>query len=176
MSPTVRMNALYDHRIVRASPYTACMLDVIGFDAHERGVESARALLDRLRGAGVTQEQIAKVLGISQPNAATFYNPGKNGKFRQLKWDEGAKLLAEFGMEIEEAERAELSSELLMPIVAEMVRHAQRRQAGSIVRPLAVALARYLRQIAASPTIHANQDALEAVAQAVVPAPLEATQ
>jgi len=171
MSGTVLMPPEYDNRMIYASPNTFFMLDA-GFSVpQQRRVQTSHDFLDRLRAAGITQEQIAKVLGVSQPNAATLYKPGKNGKLRMLKWDEGAKLIKAFGDEIgepsTEAAPSPISEELLSPIVEEIVAQAQSGKPGSSVRPLAEALSRYLRQLAASPAIHASPDALAAVAQAV---------
>jgi hypothetical protein len=75
------------------------MLDACYFAGHHHLVETSIEFLERLKAAGVTQEAIGKVLGIAQANAATFYKPGKNGKLRTLKWDEGSKLAKEFGLE-----------------------------------------------------------------------------
>jgi hypothetical protein len=97
------MAASYDYRIYDASGNAITMLDDFIAGQHQRAVESSKDLLERLKGAGVTQAQIGDVLGIAQANAATFYTPGKNGKLRTLKWDEGARLIERFGDKIGES-------------------------------------------------------------------------
>lgn len=135
---------------------------------HDSAVESSSEILDRLKRKGVTQQQIADVLGVAQPNVSTLYAQGKNGKPRQLKWDEGVKLIEEFGLGEADREEVGVSEELLEPMVEEILDMAK-RPGGSEVRLLASALARYLRQITRSPAIRENRDALKAVAQAVSP-------
>ena len=67
---------------------------------HQAWVLSAQDILDRLKAAGITHERIARVLGVSTPNATRLYNPDpKTGKCRKLGYDEGVSLVVEFGLE-----------------------------------------------------------------------------
>ena len=52
-----------------------------------------------LKARGVTQAEIARVLGVAQPNVATLYNPAKTGRLRKLGYDEAVALIAAFGLE-----------------------------------------------------------------------------
>ncbi len=68
---------------------------------HLWDVDSASQILAALREKGVTQAEIARVLNIAQPNAATLYTPGKNGKLRELKYDEGMALIQAFDLDMQ---------------------------------------------------------------------------
>lgn len=74
------------------------MLDRADGVHHHPHMENAADILAALRERGVTQKQIARVLGVRQPNAATLYTPGKNGSTRKLGYDEAIKLIREFGL------------------------------------------------------------------------------
>lgn len=62
-------------------------------------MRTAAEILAELRSKGVTQSAMAKVLGVQQPNVATLYNPAKNGKLRQLGYDEAIALIRAFGLD-----------------------------------------------------------------------------
>ncbi|MGF7146470.1 transcriptional regulator with XRE-family HTH domain [Sphingomonas zeicaulis] len=51
-----------------------------------------------LKARGVTQAEIARVLGVAQPNVATLYNPAKTGRLRKLGYDEAMALIAAFDL------------------------------------------------------------------------------
>lgn len=134
---------------------------------------TATEILRVLDQRGVTRTELGKVLGISQPNATRLYSPDpRSQKLRDLTYEEGRKLIEHYKLEEKASPVAEpvyLNEELLGPIVQEIARLARSERGELPARPLASALSRYLRQIAERPAIHASQDALEAVAQAVVP-------
>lgn len=58
--------------------------------------EIREALKARLDARHITQTDVARVLGVQQPNAATIFKPGKNGKLRGIGYDEGLKLIDKF--------------------------------------------------------------------------------
>lgn len=137
---------------------------------------SAQEILDAIERLGVGRADLAKALGVSQPNATRLYKPDpRTGKTRELSYEEGRRLIEIFNIDSEgEAqpdEPAFLNEELLEPIVREIVEASRGDKSASAARPLASALSLYLRQIVSRPAIHASQDALEAVAQSVVPLP-----
>jgi len=138
-------------------------------------MQDAQAILDALDRKGVTREALAQAIGVSQPNATRLYKPdARTNKKRTLGYDEGRKLIEVFHLEDDaepEADPHYLNEELLIPIVDEIAAVARQNQSESASRPLAEALARYLRQIVGRPAIHSSRDALEAVAQSVVPRP-----
>ena len=90
---------LYDNRIDSASANTAFGLDTRKNPVHSSGVKSSAEIIDELRSRGIKQSEIAEVLHIKQPNVATLFTQGKNGKPRALKYDEGVKLIAAFKLE-----------------------------------------------------------------------------
>lgn len=62
-------------------------------------MRSAQEILALLKARGVTQAEIARVLGVAQPNVATLYNPAKTGRLRKLGYDEAMELIAAFGLD-----------------------------------------------------------------------------
>jgi len=172
MSGTVAMTNTYDHRISGASPNTTFIVDGPRDEDHCRDVESSAEFLERLRQAGVTQKQIAEALGIAQPNAATLYTPGKNGKLRKLGWDEGAVLASAFKVEpvagaAVAAESQPVSADLLAPLMAALLplvprSGAPERSAQALSEVLAYGL-ELLRKPGAT---RASDDALEVAARA----------
>ena len=67
-------------------------------------MRSAQDILALLKARGVTQAEIARVLGVAQPNVATLYNPAKTGRLRKLGYDEAVALIAAFGLEADAAD------------------------------------------------------------------------
>lgn len=67
-------------------------------------MKSAHDILALLKARGVTQAEIARVLGVAQPNVATLYNPAKTGRLRKLGYDEAVALIAAFGLERDAAD------------------------------------------------------------------------
>lgn len=135
---------------------------------------TAADILRILDERGVKRGDLAKVLGVSQPNATRLYAPDPRSKTqnpRTLTYDEGCKLIEHYRLENDQAdnEPVYLNVELLGPIVAEIVRLVRAQRGEIPVRPLALALSRYLQQLEERPAIRSSQDALEAVAQTSVP-------
>lgn len=68
--------------------------------AHVCEMDSADEILAALKAQGVKQGDIAKVLGVAQPNVSALYNPVKRtGKTRELSYDEGVKLVRAFNLD-----------------------------------------------------------------------------
>lgn len=84
------------------SPQGLCAtfaLAYAGESAHLAAMRSTSDILAALKDKGVTHERIGVVLGITTPNATKLYNPAsKTGKPRKLSYDEGLKLIEEFGL------------------------------------------------------------------------------
>lgn len=93
------MNTIYDSRILHASANTTFALDEAAYARHAEDMLTAAEILAALKERGVTQKAIANVLGVQQPNAATLYTPAKNGKLRQLSYDEGVALIEAFDLD-----------------------------------------------------------------------------
>lgn len=100
MSGTVAISCAYDNRIKHSSENATFVLDDAFFMSHQRWMRTATEILGQLRAKldakQTTQAAIGKVLGVAQANVSTFWTPGKNGKLRQLKWDEALKLSEAF--------------------------------------------------------------------------------
>lgn len=139
---------------------------------HARDVDSSTEFLERLRLAGVTQKQIADALGIGQPNAATLYTPGKNGKLRKLGWDEGAILAAKFNIEpmnapSPDAEPEPISADLLAPLLDALLPLMPKGgQTDRSSRALSEVLAYGLELLRRPGSSRASADALEVAARA----------
>lgn len=163
----------YDDRIVNASPNTTFIVDALERQDHGRGVESSAEFLERLRLAGVTQNQIAEALGIGQPNAATLYKPGKNGKLRKLGWDEGAILAAKFDLEptperVIAGDQQPVSADLLAPLMSALLPLVPKTGATErSARVLSEVLAYGLELLRRPDATRASDDALEVAARAV---------
>jgi predicted XRE-type DNA-binding protein len=103
MSETVCMGALYDNRIGFAMPNTILGLDAINEAAHSHEMRSEAEIREALRAKiaakAITQTDVAKVLGVQQPNAATIFTPARNGKLRRISYDEGLKLIEHFQLD-----------------------------------------------------------------------------
>lgn len=65
----------------------------------ESAAEIRAALKAKLDAKEITQKEIGSTLGIQQPNVATLFTPGKNGKLRGIDFDEGMKLIRRFSLE-----------------------------------------------------------------------------
>jgi hypothetical protein len=171
ISGTVAISAAYDNRISCASDNTTFALDGYDFRPHQHQVETSTEFLARLKAAGATQEQIGKVLGIAQSNAATFYTPGKNGKLRKLKWDEGAKLAKAFNLGLPKGESVivPVSAETIAPILdALLPMEPQAGRTDQSVEALSGALAYGLRLLAESGASLQSADALRVAAHGAV--------
>lgn len=118
MLSTVSMTPVYDNRILCASDNTAFALDADYRRDHSADMESEdqirAALRAKLDAKEITQTDIAAALGVGQPNANTLFNPGKNGKIRAIKFDEGQKLIQAFGLSCETDSRIEMVNEELL--------------------------------------------------------------
>jgi predicted XRE-type DNA-binding protein len=90
-----------------ATANTTFALDGLRQQRHSWGMRTAVEILAELRERGVTQTAMGKVLGIQQPNVATFYTPGRNGKLRQLGYDEAIALMKAFELEKDAASPSE---------------------------------------------------------------------
>jgi predicted XRE-type DNA-binding protein len=103
MVSTVCMPLIYDNRILRARVNTAFALDATPGSFHECEMENAAeiraALKAKLDAREITQKEIGNTLGIQQPNVATLFSPGKNGKLRGIDFDEGVKLIQRFRLD-----------------------------------------------------------------------------
>lgn len=103
MLSTVCMTLIYDNRILSASVNTAFALDAAARSFHDKVMENAAeiraALKAKLDAREITQKEIGNTLGIQQPNVATLFSPGKNGKLRGIDFDEGVKLIRRFGLD-----------------------------------------------------------------------------
>lgn len=148
ISGTVVIARQYDNRIGDASDNTFFGLDGWRSSYHHAPVESSREFLDRLK-AVATQEAIAKALGIAQPNAATLFTPGKNGKLRALKWDEGVRLAKAFGIAPQQedpkpapvpAPDSDLNEDTLAALIQDSLQELPAATIGDLPRQLAGAL------------------------------------
>ena len=74
----------------------------------ESAAEIRAALKAKLDAKEITQREIGSTLGIQQPNVATLFAPGKNGKLRGIDFDEGMKLIRRFSLEDSPADSAPL--------------------------------------------------------------------
>lgn len=130
-------------------------------------MDTQAEILAALRDKGVTQKQIAQVLHINQPNAATLYTPGKNGKLRKLSYDEGITLIREFELEIDAVAPAPPSAESLEPLLDALLPLAPSgRLTDQSRRALAVALSYGLASLGIQTAKPASGDAIEAAARA----------
>lgn len=94
------MTSIYDIRIDQASANTTFALDAVMSCAHLCDMDSSEEILAALKAQGVKQGEIAKVLGVAQPNVSALYNPVKRtGKTRELSYDEGVKLVRAFNLD-----------------------------------------------------------------------------
>lgn len=125
MSGTVAIPNAYDNRIKHARVNATFVLDDAFFMSHQGWMHTAAEILNSLRlkldARETTQAAIGKVIGIAQANVSTFWTPGKNGKLRQLKWDEALKLSEAFDIPLADGEtRDELdwpSADTLAPLL-----------------------------------------------------------
>ena len=118
MASTVCITPIYDNRMLEASANTTFALDAAERCPHvsemENAAEIRAALKAKLDAREITQKEIGLTLGIQQPNVATLFTPGKNGKLRGIDFDEGMKLIRRFRLEESEAGKAALPSEALL--------------------------------------------------------------
>lgn len=88
--------------MIAARENTAFALDAIFVAAHYAAMDSAQqireALKAKLDAKQITQRQIGEVIGIAQPNVQTLFTPGKNGKLRDISFDEGKDLIRQFSL------------------------------------------------------------------------------
>lgn len=103
MLSTVSITPIYDNRMLEASANTTFALDAMSRCFHLSEMENASeiraALKAKLDAKEITQKEIGSALGIQQPNVATLFSPGKNGKLRGIDFDEGMKLIKRFRLE-----------------------------------------------------------------------------
>lgn len=82
---------------------TTFALDAVAQAAHLVEMRSEAEIRDALRARldakKITQTDVAQVLGVQQPNAATIFKPAKNGKLRRISYDEGLKLIEHFELD-----------------------------------------------------------------------------
>lgn len=114
--------------------------------AHVNEMDSSSQIREALRAKlddrQITQVEIGRALGIAQPNVATLFKPGKNGKLRDISYDEGLKLIERFGLRDADASNLSMLNEnLLARLLASL---APALPSGplseSAARPLAAAL------------------------------------
>lgn len=103
MPSTVCIPNIYDNRMLDASANTTFALDADAGCFHvsemENAAEIRAALKAKLDAKEITQKDIGAALGIQQPNVATLFIPGKNGKLRGIDYDEGVRLIRRFGLD-----------------------------------------------------------------------------
>lgn len=112
--------------MILATANTTFALDARFLALHPDEMRSAAqilaALRQRLDQREITQSDVARVIGITQPNVATFWVPAtKTGKTRKLSYDEGVALIQAFDLNAEEAAEQPRSTypnaEMLEPIL-----------------------------------------------------------
>lgn len=118
MSSTVCMTPVYDNRISCTSINTTFALDAKRRCFHLSEMENASeiraALKAKLDAKEITQKEIGSALGIQQPNVATLFIPGKNGKLRGIDFDEGMKLIRRFRLGDKSAPQQPAISEAML--------------------------------------------------------------
>lgn len=87
------MQHLYDNRKGHASPKTIFGLDVFAPSRHGCCMFGTSQLLDALESRGISQAEMARVLGLPSSRISEMY-AGK----RQVKLDEAKKLVDAFGL------------------------------------------------------------------------------
>ncbi|MDH4746651.1 XRE family transcriptional regulator [Sphingomonas sp. CBMAI 2297] len=97
------MSSTYETRISMAIGNTTFALDRRVGSEHLGEMQTASeilaALKRRLDSREITQQDVADVLGVKQPNVSTLFNPVKRtGKPRALTYDEGVALVREFNL------------------------------------------------------------------------------
>jgi len=80
----------------------------------DNAAEIRAALKAKLDARQITQKEIGVTLGIQQPNVATLFTPGKNGKLRGIDFDEGMKLIRRFGLDDPESAKPALLNEAVL--------------------------------------------------------------
>jgi len=144
-------------------------LDSAKMQRHLLDMDSAAEILAALREKGVKQAEIARVLNIAQPNAATLYTPAKNGKLRKLAYDEGLALIKAFDLDVEATAATTPSAEALEPILDALLPLAPSgRMTGQSLRALAEALSYGLASLGIQNASVASSDVRAAAARAAV--------
>lgn len=174
MSGVFAMPDIYGTRMPLASLNTRPVFAFNAATGDAAPMISAAQILAEIDQKGISRAKLAEALGVAQPNATRLYVPdprSKSKETRALTWDEGCVLIEKFGLAAnsDQPEPSHLNESLLRPIVAEIVAVARRARSDDSLQPLTTALARYLQQLDTRPSIRANPDALDAVAQSVVP-------
>lgn len=161
------MTELYDNRMSSARPNTAFALDEIDWTVHAVEMRTSREILDELKARGITQGEIAEVLRVKQPNVATLYNPGKNGKPRRLGYDEAIALIDKFGLDADEAgEPKPPSAENLKQLLNVLLPLAPKGHVSEpSLRALSEALAHGIELLGSYASTPASQDAIEVAAR-----------
>lgn len=137
-------------------------------------MRTADDILQELRDRKIHQRDIARVLGVQQPNVSTLFAPSKKtGKTRRLGYDEAIALIGAFNLGSEqtspiEAPEQPLPSEAtFQTLLAEVMRiSAGIELPEQLARPVARHLRLCLELLARNPAIQDNRDALKAVADA----------
>jgi predicted XRE-type DNA-binding protein len=104
--------------MLEASANTTFALDAMRRCFHVSDMENASeiraALKAKLDAREITQKEIGTALGIQQPNVATLFSPGKNGKLRGIDFDEGMKLIKRFRLDDADGQRSSVLNEALL--------------------------------------------------------------
>lgn len=174
MSVTVAMHLHYDKRSAYASVTTKSVAESHSALLHDLGMITHADLLQWLharRDAGeLANTDLQTLLKLPSSRVTEIFS----GK-RQIKLDEAKAIVDHY--DLEAAPRiAQIPSEALAIVLEELLRQTEGRRLGaSTLRPLAEGLSRGLQLLADNPAIHANMDAVKAVAQALAARPPAAT-
>jgi hypothetical protein len=174
MSVTVAMQHHYDKRSTLASETTKSVAESRSALLHDLGMITHADLLQWLharRDAGeLANSDLQTLLKLPSSRITEIFN----GK-RQIKLDEAKAIVDHYDLEAG-PRVAQIPSEALAIVLEELLRQTEgRRPSASTLRPLAEGLSRGLQLLADNPAIHANMDAVKAVAQALAVRPPAAT-
>jgi hypothetical protein len=129
-------------------------------------MQDAKAILDALDARSIGREAVAKVLGISQPNATRLFKPDpRTKKKRVLTYDEGRKLIAAFNLD-ETSPNASLNDEVVARLLEALVPLVPRSGlTGASATRLAKALVYGLELLGEASPTRPNHDAIEVAAR-----------
>lgn len=164
------MSSDYDKRSAGASRNTKPVAAIVAALRHQRSMighdDLIRLLRERRDAGDLSNADVAAVLRVPSSRAAEIFS----GK-RLVKLDEAKAIVDRFNLE----GRAQVSpppSEAIEIVLDELLRSAlDKPLAATTLRPLAEALRRALQLLSENPAIHANQDAVKVLAQALASPP-----
>jgi hypothetical protein len=172
MSGTFRMNGQYESRINVASEYTTFAFDGCALVPQKAQVHTSDEILAALRkkldDRVLTQAEVARVLGVSQPNVTKLWSPAaKTGKTRVLGYDEGLKLVEAFEL-FDDGDV--VSADALAPLLKAVVPLAPKTAelSDSAAQALAVALRHGLATLPNHGTIAPSENDLAGAARAAI--------